>query len=134
MVVKEFIWDVLTMQGSTSRCNTMLGTTIEPNTLVSKTVMNQLAHFLKGILTNKFFGMLTDIHRESYHSRNRRTLSHFLTYGKWDEKHLDVRGAKKDQKPIFQEAKHIQEPMFGSVYVLPLGKKTKPWSQAMFSM
>ncbi|OKO50618.1 hypothetical protein ABH17_028705 (plasmid) [Bacillus toyonensis] len=53
-----------------------------------KPVMNRLVRFLEGFLAHGFAGTLTDIHRESFHSRNRRTLSHFLTHGKWDEHHL----------------------------------------------
>ncbi|WP_235676456.1 DUF3801 domain-containing protein [Bacillus mycoides] len=54
----------------------------------SKPVMNQLVHFTEGILANGFSGTLTDIYRESCHSHNRRTLSHFLAHVKWDEHHL----------------------------------------------
>ncbi|PEN71415.1 IS701 family transposase, partial [Bacillus cereus] len=70
----------------------------------SKPVMNQLAHFVEGFLAHGFSGTLTDIHRESCHSRNRRTLSHFLTHGKWNEDHLLHVVQESAWKAIHQEA------------------------------
>jgi hypothetical protein len=99
----------------------------------SKPVMNQLVHFVEGFLAHGFSGTLTDIHRESCHSRNRRTLSHFLTHGKWDEHHLLHVVQESAWKAIHQEAKRIQEPIFVIVDDT-VCEKTKPSSQAMFSM
>lgn len=97
----------------------------------SKPVMNQLVHLLDGVLAQGFSGTLTDIHRESCHSRNRRTLSHFLTHGKWDEKHLMHVVQENAWRTIYQEATRIQEPIFVIVDDT-ICEKTKPSSQAMF--
>jgi hypothetical protein len=99
----------------------------------SKPVMNHLVHFMDGIMTRGFSGTLTDIHRESCHSQNRRTLSHFLTHGKWDEQHLTRIAQQKSWECIKQEAKHTQEPIFVIVDDT-VCKKTKPSSQAMYSI
>ncbi|MGX5530527.1 transposase [Bacillus toyonensis] len=89
--------------------------------------MNQLVHFLEGFLAHGFSGTLTDIYRESCHSRNRHTLSHFLTHSKWDEHHLLHVVQESAWNAIHQEAKRIQEPIFVIVDDT-VCKKTKPSS------
>ncbi|WP_232696535.1 hypothetical protein [Brevibacillus daliensis] len=54
----------------------------------SKSVLNHITHFVNGVLSQGFSGTLTDIHRESLHNRDRRSLSHFLSHGKCNEQFL----------------------------------------------
>ncbi|MGG3996922.1 transposase [Aneurinibacillus thermoaerophilus] len=72
----------------------------------------QVSFFIYGVMTRGFSGTLTDIHREGCHSRNRRTLSHFLSHGKWDENYLMRIIQEKTWKMIRQEAKRTEEPIF----------------------
>ncbi len=97
----------------------------------SKAVMNHMVHFIDGVMTHGFSGTLTDIHRESCHSRNRRTLSHFLSHGKWDENYLMRIIQEKTWKMIQQEAKRTEEPIF-IIIDDTVCEKTKPSSQAMY--
>lgn len=99
----------------------------------SKPVMNHMVHFLDGVMTRGFSGTLTDIHRESCHSQDRRTLSHFLTHGKWNEQHLMRIIQQQSWENIKREAKHTQEPIFVIINDT-VCRKTKPSSQALSPM
>ncbi|KIV53674.1 hypothetical protein TS65_20220, partial [Aneurinibacillus migulanus] len=99
----------------------------------SKPVMNHRVHFLDGVMTRGFSGTLTDIHRESCHSQDRRTLSHFLTHGKWNEQHLMRIIQQQSWESIKREAKHTQEPIF-AIIDDTVCRKTKPSSQALSPM
>jgi hypothetical protein len=63
------------------------------------------------------------------HSRDRRTLSHFLTHGKWNEDFLLRIAQQRSWKTLVHEANQSNEPIF----VLlddTVCQKTKPSSQA----
>ncbi|WP_257721612.1 IS701 family transposase [Aneurinibacillus sp. XH2] len=88
---------------------------------------------MDGVMTRGFSGTLTDIHREGCHSRNQRTLSHFLSHGKWDENYLMRIIQEKTWKMIRQEAKRTEEPIF-IIIDDTICEKKKPSSQAMLSI
>lgn len=99
----------------------------------SKPAQNHIAHFVDGMLSESFSGTLTDIHRESLHSRDRRSISHFLSHGDWNEQHLDHIVQTLSYKEVSRISKQHNNPMF----VLlddTVCEKTKPSSQALFSM
>ncbi|MBO2943645.1 transposase [Paenibacillus sp. F411] len=96
----------------------------------TKPALRHIHHFVDGMLSAGFTGTLTDIHRESLHERDRRTLSHFLSHGNWNRSFLQ----RITQRVAFQEinktARQDQSPIF-VILDDTLCEKTKPSSQAV---
>lgn len=95
----------------------------------TKPVMNHIVHYLDGILSKGCTGTLTEIHREGRHHRDRRTLSHFLAHGKWNESFLLRIAQHHSWKSVLHKANQSNAPIF----VLlddTVCQKTKPSSQA----
>lgn len=95
----------------------------------SKPALHHIKHFVDGMLSTGFTGTLTDIHRESLHERDRRTLSHFLTHGNWDSSYLK----RIVQRVAFQQIKAFAQRDHSPIFVTlddTVCEKTKPSSQA----
>lgn len=95
----------------------------------SKPALHHIKHFVDGMLSTGFTGTLTDIHRESLQERDRRTLSHFLTHGNWDDSHLK----RLVQRVAFQQTEACARREGSPVFVIlddTVCEKTKPSSQA----
>ncbi|MBG9791697.1 transposase [Paenibacillus dendritiformis] len=99
----------------------------------SKSVLNHITHFVDGMLSSGFTGTLTDIHRESLHHRDRRSLSHFLSHGKWDEQFLKQIVRNIAYQQVKYSAKHNNSPIFVIVDDT-VCEKTKPSSRAVDSI
>lgn len=99
----------------------------------SKSVLNHISHFVDGMLSEGFTGTLTNIHRESLHNRDRRSLSHFLAHGKWSETFLKQIIRNIAYKQVKWSAKQNNSPIFVIVDDT-VCEKTKPSSQALFSI
>jgi|GEM_PF-3590964 len=99
----------------------------------SKPVLNHLNHFLDGMLAESSAGTLTAIHRHSWHDRDRRTLSHFLTHGKWDEAVLAHRVRITAFEQVRRHTKQVNDPIF-LLLDDTVCEKTKPSSQASCSI
>lgn len=95
----------------------------------SKPVLNHLQHFLDGMLAEHGVGTLTAIHRHSWHNRDRRSLSHFLTHGKWNEAVLEQHVRTFAFEQVMGHAKRGNDPMFLLIDDT-VCEKTKPSSQA----
>lgn len=50
--------------------------------------MKHFVHILDALTTKRFDGSLTDLHRLSFHSKYRATLSYFFTKSPWEEEVL----------------------------------------------
>lgn len=95
----------------------------------SKPALHHIKHFVDGMLSTGFTGTLTDIQRESLQERDRRTLSHFLTHGKWDASYLE----RIVQRVAFQQVKACAQRERSPMFVIlddTVCEKTKPSSQA----
>jgi hypothetical protein len=64
------------------------------------------------MLSLGFSGTLTDFHRESLKDQNRRTLSHFLAHGSWDEQVLQRIAQQVAFHQIKAAALRELDPMF----------------------
>ncbi len=99
----------------------------------TKPVLHHIQHFVDGMLSAGFTGTLTDIHRESFHDRNRRTLSHFLSHGNWNLTFLK----RIIQHVAFQQIKKSAQQDNKPIFVIlddTVCEKTKPSSQAVHTM
>lgn len=99
----------------------------------SKSVLNHITHFVDGMLSQGFTGCLSDIHRESLHNRDRRSISHFLSHGNWNEHYLKQTVRNIAYKQVKWHAKQNNSPIF-VIIDDSVCEKTKPSSQAFFSM
>lgn len=95
----------------------------------SKPVLNHLINFITGVTQKGFSGTTTDIHRLSYNQKHRTTVSHFLSKGVWDERHVQNVHKEKVLSVVKRKAKRLGNPIF-FIADDSICQKTKPLSQA----
>ncbi|MBB6024956.1 hypothetical protein HNR77_006108, partial [Paenibacillus sp. JGP012] len=103
------------------------------NLYFSRPTLQHFASFVTAMLSPTFQGTLTDVARESFSPRDRRSLSHFLAHGKWDTSRLKQISRDLAVQHTRLVASEQQEPLFLSLDDT-VCEKTKPSSQALFPM
>ncbi len=97
------------------------------NLYYTKTAIKHIKEFVVAAVSKGFKAKTTDI--AEYSSNHRTTIGHFLSKGKWAEKHIDKIIKKRILNFMISNSNNNNEPIFVSTDDT-VNKKTKPSSQA----